>query len=274
MRMTATAFRAAKGQKKLAMLTCYDYTMANLIDASGVDAILVGDSLGMVMLGYPDTVSVTMEEMIHHCAAVSRACRNTLLICDMPYMSSQCGVYETVRNAGRLLKEGHAQAVKMEGGAEFSPEIAALAKASIPVMAHIGLTPQSVHSLGGYKVQGRAEKDAQKLLDAARALEDAGAFALLLECVPWQLAQKITASVSIPTIGIGAGEYCDGQVLVWQDMLGLSGEKLPKFVHRFADARSLLEKAFADYVHAVQTGTFPGEEHSYCMDNEIIEKLY
>lgn len=265
---------AAKGNEKLAMLTCYDYTLARIMDESGVNAILVGDSLGMVMLGYPDTVRVSMEEMVHHCAAVARGVQNALLICDMPFLSSQCGVEDTVRNAGRLLKEGHAHAVKMEGGAEFAPEIAALARASIPVMAHIGLTPQSVNALGGYKVQGRDLEAAQKLMADARALEKAGAFGLLLECVPAPLAEKITSMVKIPTIGIGAGPHCDGQVLVWQDMLGLTSGHTAKFVRRFADAGAMLRQAFADYQTAVRSGEFPAREHCYDMDAEIIRKLH
>lgn len=273
MKNTVATFRAAKGAQKLTMLTCYDYSMARIMDASGINCLLVGDSLGMVMLGYADTVTVTMEDMIHHCAAVARGVENALLLCDMPFLSSQCGVESTVRNAGRLLKEGHAHAVKMEGDASFAPEIAALARASIPVMAHIGLTPQSVHALGGYKVQGKELAAAQKLLDDARALADAGAFGLLLECVPAPLAAKITATVSIPTIGIGAGPDCDGQVLVWQDMLGLSSSHTPKFVRRFADAGSILRQAIADYQHSVQTGEFPANEHCYHLDEEIVAQL-
>lgn len=274
MKNTVATFRAAKGAEKLTMLTCYDYSMARLMDASGINCLLVGDSLGMVMLGYADTVPVSMEEMIHHCAAVSRGVENALLLCDMPFLSSQCGVAETVHNAGRLLKEGHAHAVKMECDASFAPEIAALARASIPVMAHIGLTPQSVNALGGYKVQGRELAAAQKLLDDARALAAAGAFGLLLECVPAPLAQKITNAVDIPTIGIGAGPHCDGQVLVWQDMAGISAGHTPKFVRRFADVGSILRQAFADYQNAVQTGEFPADEHCYNLDAEIVDKLH
>lgn len=272
---TVATFKEAKGQEKLAMVTCYDYTMARIMDNCGINAILVGDSLGMVMLGYPDTISVTIDEMILYCAAVSRGCTKPLLICDMPFLSSQCGIKDTIRNAGRLMKEGHAQAVKMEGGATFAAEVAALTRASIPVMAHIGLTPQSVHSLGGYKVQGRDLEAAQKLLADARALEEAGAFALLLECVPAPLAAKITATVAIPTIGIGAGSGCDGQVLVWQDMLGLTSGHKPKFVRRFAEAEQTMRQAFTEYVTAVREGTFPVDAESYAMgDASCLDKLY
>lgn len=274
MKNTTATFRAAKGKEKLSMLTCYDYSMAKLMDACGINAILVGDSLGMVMLGYPDTVSVTMEEMIHHCAAVARGLENALLICDMPFLSSQCGVEAAVRNAGRLLKEGRSQAVKMEGGAEYAAEIAAMTRASIPVIAHLGLTPQSVNVFGGYKVQGKEEAAAQKLLEDARAVERAGAFAILLECVPAPLAGKITASVQIPTIGIGAGPDCDGQVLVWQDMLGLTAGHTPKFVRRFADAGKLLKDAFCQYDQDVKNGAFPAAEHSFTMNAETLQKLY
>lgn len=273
MKRTIASFREARGQRKLSMLTAYDYTIARLVDQSGVDSILVGDSLGMVMLGYPDTISVSMEDMIRHCAAVSRAVENALLVCDLPFMSFQCGVNETLRNAGRLLKKGHAEAVKLEGGAEFTAEIRALVRASIPVMGHIGLMPQSVNALGGYKVQGRDLAAARKLIDDARAVQDAGAFAIVLECVPAPLAAKITKIVEVPTIGIGAGPDCDGQVLVWQDMLGLNRSRAPKFVRRFAGLGEEMEKAFSSYVAAVEDGSFPAEEHCYKMDQEIISQL-
>lgn len=274
MKNTVATFRAAKGGEKLTMLTCYDYSMARLMDQCGINALLVGDSLGMVMLGYPDTVSVTMEEMIHHCAAVARGNANALLVCDMPFLSYQCGSEAALKNAGRLLKEGRAQAVKLEGGAEYATEIAALTRASIPVMAHLGLLPQSVNALGGYKVQGKGEAAAQKLLADARAVEAAGAFALVLECVPAPLAAKITATVRIPVIGIGAGPDCDGQVLVWQDMLGITGGHQPKFVRRFAEAGELFKTAFGAYQEAVKNGTFPGSDQSFTMPEETVNKLY
>ncbi|MBD5552996.1 MAG: 3-methyl-2-oxobutanoate hydroxymethyltransferase [Desulfovibrio sp.] len=272
MKNTPLSFRAAKGRQKLAMLTCYDYSMARLMADTGLDALLVGDSLGMVMLGYEDTVSVTLEEMIQHCAAVARGAGDCLVVCDMPFLSSQCGVEDTVRNAGKLVKEGRAQAVKLEGGAAFAPEIAALVRASIPVMGHIGLTPQSVNCLGGFKVQARDLEAASTLLSDAVALEKAGAFALVLECVPDAVAAMLTATVSIPVIGIGAGPHCDGQVLVWQDMLNVTGRK-PKFVRAFADVGDVMRQAFADYKSAVASGAFPADAESYHMDPDIARQL-
>lgn len=274
MKNTVATFRAGKGQGNLSMLTAYDYTIAKLIDQSGINAILVGDSLGMVMLGYPDTLQVSMEDMIHHCAAVARGVENALLICDMPFMSSQCGVERTLVNAGRLIKEGHAQAVKLEGGSEFAAEVRALTRASIPVMAHIGLTPQSLNAFGSYKVQGKSIEAAQKLLDDARALQDAGAFSVLMECVPSALAAKITDELEVPTIGIGAGPHCDGQVLVWHDMLGINQGHTAKFVRKFAEIGEQMTAAFVEYRQAVKAGTYPAAEHSYGMDAEIIDKLY
>lgn len=271
---TVSTFRGAKGAQKLTMLTCYDYSMAKIMDECGINALLVGDSLGMVMLGYPTTIPVTLAEMIHHCAAVARGAKNSLIVCDMPFMASQMGIHDTLINAGRIIKEGGAQAVKLEGGAEFAPEIAALVRASIPVMGHIGLTPQSVNALGAYKVQGKDLSAAQKLLDDARAIEKAGAFAIVLECVPSALGARITEAVSIPTIGIGAGPDCDGQVLVWQDMTGIAGERSPKFVRRFAEAGQMLRQAFRDYEAAVQSGQFPADAECYHMDAETLGKLY
>lgn len=273
MKNTVASFQAARGHQKLSMLTAYDYTVARLIDKSGVNAILVGDSLGMVMLGYKDTIPVSMEDMISHCASVARAVENALLVCDMPFMSFQCGVEQTLLNAGRLLKEGRAEAVKLEGGAEFTPEIRALVRASIPVMGHIGLTPQSVNTLGGYKVQGKDLVTAKKIFEDAQAVQEAGAFALVLECVPAPLAAKITSLLEIPTIGIGAGSDCDGQVLVWQDMLGLTQRQTPKFVRRFADLGMEMEKAFTSYATAVANGSFPAEEHCYNMDENLLKHL-
>lgn len=274
MKETAVTFRAAKGQRKLSMLTAYDYTTARLMEQSGVDALLVGDSLGMVMLGHADTLSVTMEDMIRHCAAVARGSERPLLVCDMPFMSYQLSPEQACANAGRLVKEGRAQAVKLEGGAEFAEHVRAIVRASIPVMGHIGLTPQSVHALGGFKVQGKAPEAAQKLLDDARALEVAGAFALVLECVPAPLARRISEAVTIPTIGIGAGPDCDGQVLVWQDMLGMVDGMSPRFVRHFAECGTDMRAAFSAYVQAVQDGSFPAEEHCFTMDGAVLDKLY
>ena len=261
-----------KGEK-ISMLTAYDYSTAKLIDEAGINAILVGDSLGMVVLGYEDTLSVTMEDMIHHSAAVSRGIKDTLLITDMPFMSYQTSVYDAVVNAGRLVKEGHAQAVKLEGGKEVCPQIKAIVDASIPVCAHLGLTPQSVNAFGGFKVQGKGEEAAQKLLDEARAVEEAGAFAVVLECVPKALAKKITESISIPTIGIGAGADCDGQVLVYQDMLGMFSDYTPKFVKKYADAGTFMRQAFTDYINETKSGAFPSEEHCFKIDKDVMEKV-
>ena len=275
MKNTSVTFKEAKAKgQKLAMLTAYDYTTAKLVDEAGIDAILVGDSLGMVMLGYEDTISVTMEDMIHHTAAVARGTKNALLIADMPFMSYQTSVYDAVVNAGRLMKEGRAQAVKLEGGVEFCEHIRAIVNASIPVCAHLGLTPQSVNAFGGFNVQGKGEEAAQRSLDEARAVEEAGAFAVVLECVPRALAEKITKSISIPTIGIGAGAGCDGQVLVYQDMLAMYSDMAPKFAKQYAQIGSQMKAAFAAYKQEISEGVFPAEEHTFKMDETIIEKLY
>lgn len=275
MKNTSVTFKESKKNgEKLTMLTAYDYTTAKLLDESGVDSILVGDSLGMVVLGYDDTLSVTMEDMIHHSSAVARGAKNALVITDMPFMSYQTSVYDAVVNAGRLVKEGKAQAVKLEGGIEFCEHIKAIVKASIPVCAHIGLTPQSVNAFGGFKVQGKGKEEAQRLLDEARAVEEAGAFAVVLECVPAKLAKKISESISIPTIGIGAGAGCDGQVLVYQDMLAMYSDFKPKFVKQYAQIGSVMKDAFRQYIIDVKSGAFPSEEHTFKIDDDIIESLY
>lgn len=275
MKNTSVTFKESKKNgEKLTMLTAYDYTTAKLLDESGVDSILVGDSLGMVVLGYDDTLSVTMEDMIHHSSAVARGAKNALVITDMPFMSYQTSVYDAVVNAGRLVKEGGAQAVKLEGGIEFCEHIKAIVKASIPVCAHIGLTPQSVNAFGGFKVQGKGKEEAQRLLDEARAVEEAGAFAVVLECVPAKLAKKISESISIPTIGIGAGAGCDGQVLVYQDMLAMYSDFKPKFVKQYAQIGSVMKDAFRQYIDEVKSGAFPSEEHTFKIDDDIIENLY
>ncbi|MBO6153852.1 MAG: 3-methyl-2-oxobutanoate hydroxymethyltransferase [Lachnospiraceae bacterium] len=275
MKNTVVTFKEAKEKgEKLTMLTAYDYSTAKLIDAAGINSILVGDSVGNVILGYEDTISVTMEDMIHHCAAVARGNKDCLLVCDMPFMSYQSSVYDAVVNAGRLMKEGRAHAVKLEGGVEYEETIRAIVNASIPVCAHIGLTPQSINAFGGFKVQGRGEKAAQKLLDDARAVERAGAFAVVLECVPAKLAERVSKELSIPTIGIGAGAGCDGQVLVYQDMLGMFTDFKPKFVKHFANVGEQMTAAFKAYDQEVKAGTFPAEEHTYKIDDSIIEKLY
>lgn len=259
---------------KITMLTAYDYSTAKLVDECGVNTILVGDSLGMVMLGYEDTISVTMEDMIHHTAAVTRGAKNALVVGDMPFMSYQTSVYDAVVNAGRLMKEGRCQAVKLEGGASVCPQIKAITEASIPVVAHIGLTPQSVNAFGGFKVQGKSEADARRLIEEAKAVEAAGAFAIVLECIPAKLAKLITESVSIPTIGIGAGADCDGQVLVYQDMLALFSDFKPKFVKHFVNAGEVMKQGFTEYIKEVKEGTFPAAEHTFKIADDIINKLY
>ena len=275
MKNTAVTFKEAKAKgEKLTMLTAYDYSTAKLIDQAGINSILVGDSLGNVVLGYEDTVSVTMEDMIHHCSAVARGTKEALLICDMPFMSYQASVYDAVVNAGRLMKEGRANAVKLEGGVEVEDTIRAIVNASIPVCAHIGLTPQSINAFGGFKVQGKGEAAAQKLLDDARAVERAGAFAVVLECVPAKLAERVSKEISIPTIGIGAGAGCDGQVLVYQDMLGMFTDFKPKFVKYFANVGEIMTAAFKAYDAEVKNGTFPAEEHTFKIDDSILDKLY
>ena len=260
--------------KKITMLTCYDYSTAKLMEEAGVNTILVGDSLGNTILGYEDTIQVTMEDMIHHCAAVSRGIKNILLVCDMPFMSYQTSVYDAVVNAGRLMKEGHANMVKLEGGVEVAPQIEAIVKASIPVCAHIGLTPQSINAFGGFKIQGKTEAAARKLIEDAKAVQKAGATMVVLEGVPAKLATKITEMLDIPTIGIGAGAGCDGQVLVYQDMLGMFSDYVPKFVRQFANVGEVMKNAFKEYIEDVQNGNFPAEEHTYKIDDDIIEKLY
>ena len=275
MKNTVQTFKEAKNNHtKLAMLTAYDYSTAKLQDEAGIHGILVGDSLGNVILGYEDTISVTMEDMIHHGAAVARGAKNALVVVDMPVMSYQTSVYDAVVNAGRLMKEGRANAVKLEGGVSVCPQIKAITDAGIPVMAHLGLTPQSINAFGGFKVQGKNEAAARKLIDDAKAVEEAGAFALVLECVPAKLAKIISEQLTIPTIGIGAGAGCDGQILVYQDMLGMFSDYTPKFVKRFAEVGSVMKEAFANYIKEVQAETYPAEEHTFKIDDEVLEKLY
>ena len=275
MKNTAATFAAAKAKgEKLSMLTAYDYSTAKLEDESGINGILVVDSLGNVVLGYEDTVSVTMEDMIHHGAAVARGAKNALVVVDMPFMSYEVTVEEAVRNAGRLMKEGRAGAVKLEGGVRVAEQIRAIVKAGIPVMGHIGLTPQSINVFGGFKVQGKSEEAARALLADAKAVEEAGAFAVVIEAVPAALAQMITDAVSIPTIGIGAGAGCDGQILVYQDMLGMFSDFTPKFVKRYANVGEVMREAFANYAAEVASGAFPAEEHTYKIKDDVLEKLY
>ncbi len=275
MKNTVSTFLSQKQKgEKITMLTAYDYSTAKLIDEAGINSILVGDSLGTVILGYEDTLPVTMEDILHHTKAVARGAKNALVVADMPFMSYQTSVYDAVKNAGRLIKEGGAQAVKLEGGASVTEQIRAIVKASIPVVAHIGLTPQSVNVFGGHKVQGKSEESAKQIIEDAKAVEAAGAFALVMECVPASLAKIISDTVSIPTIGIGAGAGCDGQVLVYQDMLGMFTDFSPKFVKRYADVGTIMKEAFKNYIEEVQNGTFPAEEHTFKIDDNVISKLY
>ena len=274
MKNTVLTLQQAKNEnKKITMLTAYDYSTARLIDEAGVNMILVGDSLGNVMLGYEDTVSVTMEDMIHHGAAVARGAKNAMVVVDMPFMSYQTSVYDAVVNAGRLMKEARANAVKLEGGVDVKEQIKAIVAAGIPVVAHIGLTPQSVNAFGGHKVQGKTEAAAKKLIADALAVEEAGAFSVVIEGVPAKLAALITKKLTIPTIGIGAGAECDGQVLVYQDMLGMYSDFTPKFVKKFSNVGEVMKAAFEQYINEVQSGAFPSQEHCYAIDDEIIEKL-
>lgn len=275
MKNTVLTFKDQKEKKdKITMLTAYDYSTAKLIDEAGVNSILVGDSLGMVCLGYEDTISVTMEDMIHHTRAVSRGVKNALVVADMPFMSYQTSVYDAVVNAGRLMKEGRANAVKLEGGLEVVDQIKAIVDASIPVVAHLGLTPQSVNAFGGFKVQGKSEEAARKLIESAKAVEKAGAFAVVLECVPAKLAKLISEKLTIPTIGIGAGNECDGQVLVYQDMLGMFSDFVPKFAKQYAKLGDQMKDAFKSYIAEVKDGVFPAEENTFKIDDEVINKLY
>ncbi|MGH7361211.1 MAG: 3-methyl-2-oxobutanoate hydroxymethyltransferase [Candidatus Methylomirabilales bacterium] len=273
-RVTATAVRAMKARgERVVMLTAYDTPTARLLDAAGVDIILVGDSLAMVALGYETTLPVTLEEMLHHTRAVARGAARALVVGDLPFLSYQVSREEALRSAGRMLKEGNAQAVKLEGGLEVAGTVAALVEAGIPVMGHIGLTPQAVHRMGGYKVQGRSADAAARLVQDAVALERAGAFSLVLEGLPWQVAGAVTEAVSIPTIGIGAGPRCDGQVLVTNDLLGLFDEFTPKFVKRYANLRETLLQAFGQFREEVRSGSFPGPEHSFSLEAGEAEKL-
>lgn len=275
MKNSVATFRKMKEEgTKISMLTAYDYSIAKLVDEAGINSILVGDSLGMVMLGYEDTLSVTMDDMIHHSAAVARGAKNALVICDMPFMSYEASPEQAALNAGRLMKEGRANAVKLEGGAKVAPQIEAITKCGIPVCAHIGLTPQSVNAFGGFKVQGKSAEAAQQLIDDALAVQEAGAFAVVLECVPAKLAALVSEKLAIPTIGIGAGAGCDGQVLVYQDMLALFNDFKPKFVKHFGQLGPQMTEAFKAYDAEVKAGTFPAEEHTFAIADETLEKLY
>ncbi|WP_270986687.1 3-methyl-2-oxobutanoate hydroxymethyltransferase [Campylobacter upsaliensis] len=274
MRKSIIDFQKQKANgDKITMVAAYDYPSARALDEAGVDVILVGDSVAMVLLGHEDTLSVSMEEMLVFTKAVSKAAKNAFVLADMPFMSYQSSVYDSLQNAAKFMKEGRANGVKLEGGREFSECIKALSRASIPVIAHIGLTPQSVNAMGGYKVQGKSKEAAKKLIDDAKAVQDAGASMVLMECVPSKLAQKITQILEVPTIGIGAGKHCDGQVLVYHDFLGLHQGFKPKFVKQFANLNP--NEGIKAYINAVKSGEFPSEEYSFSLENdEWIEELY
>ena len=274
MKNTVLTFQKQKAEgEKISMLTCYDYSMAKLMDEAGINILLIGDSLGQVMLGYDSTLPVTMDEMLHHVKAVARGAKDAFVLADMPFLSYQTNVYDAVKNAGRMLKEGNANGVKLEGGADVCEQIEAIVKAQIPVCAHIGLTPQSVNAFGGFKVQGKSIEAAKQLLEDAKAVERAGASLVVLEGIPALLASKITKSLTIPTIGIGAGPDCDGQVLVYQDMLGMFSDYTPKFVRRFADCANIMKGAFEEYISEMRNGNFPAKEHTYAISQEVIDAL-
>ena len=274
MRKTIFDLLDRKGSLPVSMLTAYDYHTACTIDEAGIDMILVGDSLGNVMLGYENTLAVTLEDMIHHGKAVCRGAKQAFVVIDMPFMSYQTSVEDAVRNAGRIMKETNCQAVKLEGGVEYADRIKAIVEAGIPVVAHIGLTPQSVNAMGGYRVQGKSLEQAQKLLADAKAVEEAGAFAITLECVPEALAKMITEQTSALTIGIGAGKYCDGQVLVYQDMLGYNDGFIPKFVKQYANLHSIMLQAFKEYKQDCELRTFPENSRTYSIKEEVLEELF
>jgi len=273
MRKSIFDLQSRKGTLPISMLTAYDYNTARTIDEAGIDMILVGDSLGNVMLGYENTLAVTVDDMIHHGKAVVRGAKEAMVVIDMPFMSYQASIEDAVRNAGRILKETNCQAVKIEGGVEYADRIKAIVDAGIPVVAHIGLTPQWVNAFGGYKVQGKSLERARKLLADAKAVEEAGAFAITLECVPEALAKIITERTKALTIGIGASRHCDGQVLVYQDMLGYTDSKTAKFVKKYADIHSIMLEAFKQYKTECEQREFPGEGQTYAISDEVIEAL-
>jgi len=271
---TAVLKEWRKENRPITMLTAYDYGMARLLDEAEIDMLLVGDSLGNVVLGYDSTLPVTMEDMIHHGKAVCRGAKRAFVVVDMPFMSYQVCAEEAVKNAGRIMKETGAQGVKVEGGQAILPAVKKIIAAGIPVVAHLGLTPQSVNQLGGFKVQGKDEETARQLINDAKSLSDAGVIAITLECVPKDLAQKITEQVTAPTIGIGAGNGCLGQVLVVNDMLGMQSDFVPKFVEKYADLKSVIIEAAKQYKNAVIKREFPAEQHSFKISAEVLDKLY
>ena len=263
-KVTVPGIKAMKaGDEKITMLTAYDTPFARILDQAGVDILLVGDSLGSVVVGYPNTLPVTVEEMIYHTRAVVKGVARALVVIDMPFMSYQISNEDAKRNAGRMIKESGAEAVKLEGGMKMKGVIKAIADIDIPVMGHIGLTPQSIHQMGGHKVQGKADEQKRKIMEDALAVEEAGAFSVVMECIPTELAAEITEKLTIPTIGIGAGIHCDGQVLVIHDVLGLMGNFRPKFVKSYVDLRQVISQAVENYMDEVRKGKFPTEEHSF-----------
>jgi len=259
--------------QKITMMTAYDYPTASLVDQAEIDTILVGDSLGMVVLGYESTVPVTMEEMLHHCKAVCRGTKQSFVIGDMPFMSYQVSVEKAVENAGRFIKDAGCESVKLEGGSEMAHVVKAIVDAGIPVCAHIGLTPQTATKLSGFKVQGKDAEGARKLVTSAKDLEEAGAFMIVLECIPDQVASRITDALNIPTIGIGAGKYCDGQVLVYHDLVGLFERFTPKMVKQYINLAPQIREALVQYREEVEKGIFPGPEHSFTMNVEEAQKM-
>lgn len=274
-KFTVSSFlKAKKDDEKISMLTAYDYSTAKLLDEAGVDSLLVGDSLGMVMLGYENTLQVTVDDMVHHCKAVTRGAKRAMVIGDMPFLSYHISVEDTIRNAGRLVQEGGAHAVKLEGGREVVDKIKAIVDAQIPVIGHLGLTPQSINIFGGFKVQGKNEEQAQKIVEDALLLQEAGVFAIVLECVPEKLAKLISEKLKVPTIGIGAGKYCDGQVLVTQDMLGMYTDFVPKFVKQYSNLCDSIKESTKRYIEEIKEGQFPAKEHTFKIDDEVLEKLY
>lgn len=275
MKNTAETFKSSKNtDQKLTMLTAYDFSTAKLIDECGINGILVGDSLGMVALGYENTLSVTMNDMLHHTKAVKRGVSNSLLVADMPFMSYQTSTYDAIKNAGKLIQKGGADAVKLEGGSIVKDKVKAIVSAQIPVMGHIGLTPQSINIFGGFKVQGKTLECAEQLIKDALLLEESGAFAIVLECIPFKLAKIITEKLSIPTIGIGAGNSCDGQILVYQDMLNMFSNFKPKFVKTYSNVGDIMKSSFKQYINEVNSEIFPGDSNSFSMDEEALTKLY
>lgn len=271
---TKSFFEMKKNNEKITMLTAYDYSTAKLLDNAGVESILVGDSLGMTMLGYDDTLKVTVDDILHHTKAVKRGVKNAFIIADMPFLSYHISIEDTIRNAGRMIQEGGAQGVKLEGGREVSDKINALIDAKIPVCGHLGLTPQSVNMMGGFKVQGKSEEAAKMLIEDALLLQELGVFAIVLEGIPAKLAKIISEKLDIPTIGIGAGKECDGQVLVIQDMLGMYSDFTPKFVKKYATLNKDIEGAVSSYIKEVKDMSFPEKKHTFKIDDDVLEKLY